>query len=295
MNPVIEVKDLSKTFGKVVALDSVSLSFEGPGIHGLLGRNGAGKTTLMNLLTGQDFASRGSAHVFGQTPGENSAVLSRVSLTKESQTYPEDFKGKHALKAASWAYPHWDDAFAQQLVEEFRVPLNTKVKKMSRGQRSALGAIVGLAARAELAFFDEPYAGLDAVARQLFYDRLLEDYALNPRTIILSTHLIDEAANLLERIVLIEQGRIVVNEDSETLRGSAVAIVGPADLVEVLTAGAEVISVQRLGKTMQATVVGLSAEQQQAAISAGLELGSVSLQQLVIHRTQSISAAGAQS
>ena len=130
---------------------------------------------------------------------------------------------------------------------------------------------------------------------QLFYDRLLEDYALNPRTIILSTHLIDEAANLLERIVLIEQGRIVVNEDSETLRGSAVAIVGPADLVEVLTAGAEVIAVQRLGKTMQATVIGLSAEQQQAAIAAGLELGSVSLQQLVIHRTQSISAAGAQS
>lgn len=295
MNPVIEVKDLTKTFGKVTALDSVSLSFEGPGIHGLLGRNGAGKTTLMNILTGQDFATHGSAHVFGQAPGENQAVLSRVSLTKESQTYPEEFKGKHALKAASWAYPHWDDAFAQQLVEEFRVPLNTKVKKMSRGQRSALGAIVGLAARAELAFFDEPYAGLDAVARQLFYDRLLEDYARNPRTIILSTHLIDEAANLLERIVLIEQGRILVNEDSEALRGSAVAIVGPADLVEVLTAGAEVIAVQRLGKTMQATVIGLSAEQQQAAIAAGLELGSVSLQQLVIHRTQSISATGAKS
>ncbi len=90
---------------------------------------------------------------------------------------------------------------------EFRLPLNRKIKKLSRGQQSAVGVIVGLASRAPLTFFDEPYLGLDAVARQRFYDLLLKDYAEHPRTVILSTHLIDEVSNLLEHVLVIDDGQ----------------------------------------------------------------------------------------
>jgi ABC-2 type transport system ATP-binding protein len=137
---------------------------------------------MMQLLTGQDFASSGAARVLGAPPTENSDVLSRICFIKESQAYPESFKGKHVQKSAPWFFSNWDHGFADALVNDFGVPLDRPMKKLSRGQRSAIGVIVGLASRAELTFFDEPYAGLDAVARHRFYDHLLADYAEHPRT-----------------------------------------------------------------------------------------------------------------
>jgi len=173
-------------------------------INGLLGRNGAGKTTIMQMLTGQDFATSGDIRVFGQSPVENAAVLQNLCFIKESQKYPDDFMPKHVFRSAPWFFPHWDADFAEQLIDEFRLPTKRRIKKLSRGQLSSVGVIVGLASRAPLTFFDEPYLGLDAVARQLFYDRLLEDYAEHPRTVILSTHLIDEVSNLLEHVFVID-------------------------------------------------------------------------------------------
>jgi ABC-type Na+ transport system ATPase subunit NatA len=184
---VIEVDGLSKRFGRFTAIDDVTFGVEENGIYGLLGRNGAGKTTMMQLLTGQDFASTGSIRVFGESPVENAAVLDRVCFIKESQRYPDDFRPKHVFASAPWFFPQWDADLAARLVDDFRVPLHRRIKKLSRGQVSAVGVIVGLASHAPLTFFDEPYLGLDAVARQTFYDRLLEDYAAHPRTIVLST------------------------------------------------------------------------------------------------------------
>ncbi|HQJ34177.1 MAG TPA: ABC transporter ATP-binding protein, partial [Rhodoglobus sp.] len=202
MTAVIEVDGLTRRYGRLAAVDDATFTLEGNRIHGLLGRNGAGKTTLMQLLTGQEFASSGTIRVFGQSPVENAGVLQHVSFIKESQRYPEDFRPKHVLRSAPWFFENWDADFAEQLVDDFRLPLNTRIKKLSRGQLSAIGVIVGLASRAPLTFFDEPYLGLDAVARQTFYDRLLEDYAEHPRTVVLSTHLIDEVANLLEHVLV---------------------------------------------------------------------------------------------
>lgn len=97
--------------------------------------------------------------------------------------------------------------------------------------------IIRLASRAEITFFDEPYLGLDAVARQIFYDRLLEDYAEHPRTIILSSHLIDEVANLLERVIVVDGGRIIMDEDTDAVRGRAATLVGDAQTVDAFTRG----------------------------------------------------------
>ena len=167
MAAVIEVSGLTKRFGSVTAVDDATFSVGENKIYGLLGRNGAGKTTLMQLLTGQDFATTGDIRVFGESPVENASVLQRTSFIKESQRYPEDFRAKHVFKSAPWFFEHWDAEFAEQLIADFRLPTNRRIKKLSRGQLSAVGVIVGLASRAPLTFFDEPYLGLDAVARQI--------------------------------------------------------------------------------------------------------------------------------
>lgn len=286
MNAVVEVTGLSKRFKDVVALDDVSITLHEHAIHGLLGRNGAGKTTLMQLLTGQDFPAHGTVRVFGEHPVENSGVLRRICFIKESQKYPENFTAKHVLRSASWFYEGWDQGFADQLVEEFRLPLKREVKKLSRGQLSAVGVIVGLASRAPLTFFDEPYLGLDAVARQLFYDRLLEDYAEHPRTVVLSTHLIDEVANLLERVILIDQGRILIDDEAENARRAATTVAGRADAVDAFTAGRAVLHRSGLGGLSAVTVRGaITPEDRAAAERAGLDLSPVSLQDLVVRTT----------
>jgi ABC-type glutathione transport system ATPase component len=121
-------------------------------------------------------------------------------------------------------YPEWDADLAASLLADFDLPAKRSVKKLSRGMTSAVGIVLGLASRAPLTLFDEPYLGLDAVARQLFYDRLIADYAEHPRTVVLSTHLIEEIAGLLERVLLIDRGRVLLDADAESLRDSAVTV-----------------------------------------------------------------------
>ena len=285
MTAVIEVTGLTKTFGSLAAVNDATFTVEENKIYGLLGRNGAGKTTLMQLLTGQDFATEGSISVFGQSPVENAKVLQRISFIKESQRYPEDFKVKHVFKSAPWFFSNWDADFADELIADFRLPLDRRIKKLSRGQLSSIGVIVGLASRAPLTFFDEPYLGLDAVARQTFYDRLLADYAEHPRTVILSTHLIDEVSNLLEHVLVIDQGRIIIDEDAEALRSSATSVVGTRAAVDSFVGGREVLHREGIGGLASVTLSRLSDSERSDAVAAGLELSPVSLQQLIIRRT----------
>ena len=285
MTAVVEVNGLTRTFGSLAAVNDATFRVEQNQIYGLLGRNGAGKTTLMQLLTGQQFASAGSIRVFGENPVENAAVLQNTCFIKESQKYPEDFQPRHVFTSAAWFFPNWDADLAARLATEFRVPLKRRMKKLSRGQVSAVGVIVGLASRAPLTFFDEPYLGLDAVARQLFYDRLLEDYAEHPRSIILSTHLIDEVSNLLEHVLVIDEGRIIIDAPADELRGSATNVVGAASAVDAFVGTREVLHRDGIGGLASVTVGALTAAEVSAARSAGLELSPVSLQQLIIRKT----------
>ena len=287
MTTVIEVNNLTKRYKKKLALDNVSLSIEQHTIYGLLGPNGAGKTTLMSILTAQNFATSGETRLFGENPYENARVLSRVCFVRESQRYPDDMTPTHAFRAARLFFQHWDQAFADQLIADFQLPVSTRIKKLSRGQLSAVGVIIGLASRAEITFFDEPYLGLDAVARQTFYDRLIEDYAEHPRTIILSSHLIDEVASLIEKVIVIDAGRILLNEDTDTVRGRASTVVGDAAKVEAWVGGREVLHRESLGRVASVTVLGHLSDADRASIAAAdLDLAPVSLQQLIVRLTQ---------
>ncbi len=286
MSNVVEVRNLTKSYGSVMAVNQVSFSIEAGKIYGLLGRNGAGKTTIMQIITAQLFATSGEVKVFGEAPYENSRVLSQICFVKDSQKYPDRYRVLDVLHQAAFFFPHWDREYAFALIEDFRLPLKRRMKALSRGMLSAVGAIVGLASRAPLTIFDEPYLGLDAVARSLFFDRLLEDYAEHPRTVILSTHLIDEVSRLLEHILVIDQGRLIIDEEAEALRGRAFAVVGPVAKVDTYTAGKELLDREPLGGLMSATFMGNgNASDRKQAEALGLELAPVSLQQLIVHLT----------
>ncbi|GAT74625.1 ABC transporter ATP-binding protein [Microbacterium hydrocarbonoxydans] len=292
MTAVIEVQHLTKRYKEKRALDDVSLRIEGGAIYGLLGRNGAGKTTLMSILTAQNFETSGTVRVFGEHPYENAQVLNRVCFVRESQKYPDDATPRHALAAARLFFPNWSQELADELVAQFQLPMKQRIKKLSRGQLSAVGVIIGLSSRAEITFFDEPYLGLDAVARQIFYDRLIEDYAEHPRTVILSSHLIDEVANLIEKVIVIDNGRIILDEDTDAVRDRAVTVVGDAARVDAWADGREVLHREALGRVASVTVLGaLSAAERAEVTASGLDLAPVSLQQLIVRLTQKAGAA----
>jgi ABC-2 type transport system ATP-binding protein len=289
---VARLEGVTMRFRDQVALDDVSAVLEQDTITGLLGRNGAGKTTLMQLLTGHRVPTSGRVEVFGGRPFENDAVLSQMAFIKEGQRYPDHFRVRDALQAAAMLFPNWDDDLAQSLLRDFDLPEKRTIKKLSRGMNSAVGIIIGLASRAPLTLFDEPYLGLDAVARQLFYDRLLADYAEHPRTILLSTHLIEEIADLLEHVLLIDHGRIVLDDDADSLRASAVTVSGARDRVEAFGARHEVLHRETLAGSARAVVRLM---QEEDPTTAGLTWEATPLQQLVVSMSRRDAAAGGHS
>lgn len=283
---VASARHLTKTYGDFRAVDDVSFDIRAHKIYGLLGRNGAGKTTVMQLLTAQSHQTSGDIEVFGMCPYENAPVLSDVCFVKESQKYPDDFKVRHVLSCAARLLPGWNDDFAQSLMHDFDLPAERKVKKLSRGMTSALGIVIGLASRAPLTFFDEPYLGLDAVARHLFYDRLLADYAENPRTVVLSTHLIDEVSDLIEHVILIDKGRVILDSDADDLRQSAFVVSGGSDSVERFVSGRKILRRDVLGSMSRVSIDGpLSSDERARASSTGLEVEPLSLQQFIVRNT----------
>jgi ABC-2 type transport system ATP-binding protein len=295
----VRTDNLTVTFGDQVALDGLDLRLAPDKIHGLLGRNGSGKSTLAAVLAG--FRQPGVGRVLldggdlgeAREPYEDAVVTSRVCLIRESGDLYDAAPVKNMLGLAASLRPYWDADLAGELLDRFEIPMRKRVQKLSRGKKSALGVVLGLASRAPLTIFDESYLGMDVPSRQLFYDALLADYAEVPRTIVLSTHLVSEVSPMLEEVVILDRGRLVTQSPVDSLRGRGASIVGPAAAVDELTAGLAVLAEQRLGGTKSSTVLGdLDETLVRQARSAGLEIGPVGLQDLFVHLTATSSKEG---
>lgn len=287
MTTVIEVRNLSKNYRKTAALHDVSFDIEQDTIYGLLGRNGAGKTTAMSILTAQDRQSSGEVRVFGEGPYENPDVLSRMCFVREGQKYPDEMRPSQAFAAGALFFPNWDARLAAELAAEFRIPMGTRIKKLSRGQNSAVGVVIGLAAGAEITFFDEPHLGLDAVARQIFYDRLIEEYARRPRAIVLSSHLIDEISPLIERVLVLDGGELAMDTTVEEAQSRATNLVGNASVVEPAVRGHEILRREALGGVVSVTILGALPDAVRAELaSRGVEFAPVSLQELIVRTSR---------
>lgn len=188
------------------------------------------------------------------------------------------------MAAACW--PDWNGATADKLIEQYRLPMKKPIHALSRGMKSMLGVTIGLASNAPVTIFDEAYLGMDAPARYVFYDELLAGYLANPRTMILSTHLIEEVSSLFEELIIINEGRLLLQENAEKFKSRGTLVTGPAAKVDEFVLGLSVLSEQKLGGMKAATVYGsLNGERLQRAAAEGLELGPVAMQDLFVHLT----------
>lgn len=244
----IVTRGLTKSYGSTEVLRGIDLHLAPNRVYGLLGANGVGKTTLMSVLLNHTFRSGGTVTIDGEDPRENAALLARTCFIHEDQRWHDDYKVSHILDALRWFHPASDPALATRLLDRFGVPRRTALKKLSRGQRSSLSIALSLASRAPYTFLDEPHLGLDATARTIFYEELMREVAEHPRTVIMSTHLIDEAAGLFEEVLLMRQGRVEIQADVEEITSSMVAVRGLEDAVDSFVAGRDVVSTQSLGR-----------------------------------------------
>lgn len=283
----IDVSRLCLDYGDTRALDEMTFSVEGGKILGLLGRNGSGKTSLVSVLAAFRKAGSGDVLVAGQPPFENAAVMAGTCLIREGGDVNDNARVASVLEFAARYRPQWNWELANKLVDRFELPRRKRVKALSRGAKSALGVVLGMASRAPLTIFDEVHLGMDAPSRYTFYEELLNDYLAYPRTFILSTHLIEEVSSLLEDVLIIDRGRVVLHEPMEEVRERGVAITGPAAAVDRFAAELTVLNRQELGGSAQVTSFGaLSDDRRHEAKAAGLELGPVPLQDLFVHLTK---------
>ncbi|WP_106494584.1 ABC transporter ATP-binding protein [Lentibacillus sp. Marseille-P4043] len=278
----IDVKSVTKKYKDTLALDTISFSLDEPKIYGLLGRNGAGKTTFMEILSGHIVATTGEILIDGEKPFDNQRLTESICLIKEGNNFKRDLKVKNVLRMYSLFYPTWDQDLADELMDVYQLKPNARVKALSKGMASALGIIVGLACKAPITIFDEPYIGLDAAARRKFYEILLEEYEQEKRTIIFSTHLIDEVSLLFEEVLIIQDGKLVLKEEAEVLRNNTCAVSGSIEEVEAFIRNKQVISKKELAGMMTAYVYG----SKQQAESAGLSVEGVPIQELMIYLTE---------
>lgn len=278
----IDVKNVTKKYRNHYALENLSFTLDEPKIYGLLGRNGAGKTTFMEILAGHILASSGEVLVNGEDPFDSAELSGSICLIKEGNNFERELKVKNVLKIYSYFYPNWDMKLAKELIREYNLNMNAKVKALSKGMESALSITIGLASKAPITIFDEPYIGLDAAARKKFYETLVDEYENHKRMIIFSTHLIDEVSLLFEEIILLQEGKQILQEDAETLRNKTCAVSGSVAEVKEYIADKEVIHTEQLAGTMQAYIFGSAREAQ----NAGLNTEGVPVQELMIYLTE---------
>ena len=280
MGNEIAVKGLTVRFGETVALDNVTVSFSEERIYGLLGRNGAGKSTLMNAVTNRLFPDAGDITINGEPARENDRAQGMVYCMGEKNYLPDTTTVRQMFRWTADFYPGFDMEYAESLAKEFGLDIKKKLKGLSTGYLTISKLITALACPAPYVIFDEPVLGLDANHRELFYRRLIENYAARPRTVIISTHLIEEIADIVEQVVIIKEGRILLDKPAEEVKAMGYAVSGKAGAVDAYCAGREVLDVESLGGLKTACILGKPED-----VPEELELSRLDLQKLFIRLT----------
>ncbi|MDM8086265.1 ABC transporter ATP-binding protein [Cellulomonas cellasea] len=281
----VQVRDLTVRYGSETALDRVSLDINPGTITGLLGRNGSGKTTLLSVLAAFRRPTSGSVLVDGEDPWENPRVMAGIGLVREGGDWLDD-RISASIDYLAGSRPHFDRDLAERLLDTFKLNPRAKRTALSRGQKSAMSASLGIAARTELTMLDEVYLGMDAPSRYAFYDALLADYLEHPRTIVLSSHLIDEIDRLFEDVVILQDGTVLLAEGADELRSRGTTVTGPAEKAAAFAVGRDVVGRQELGPTLRLTLFGDPRPGDVAqARELGVDLGPVDLQDLFVHLT----------
>ena len=217
--PVIEISDLTRRFGAREALSSVTLQIPRGGVYGLVGANGAGKTTLIRHILGLLRSEKGSVHVFGRDPvADPVGVLSRIGYLSEENDLPSWMRVDELMRYSRAFYRGWDDAYAAELQTMFALDPAAKIKTLSKGQKARAGLVVALAHRPELLVLDEPSSGLDPIVRRDILGAVLRTIAHEGRTVLFSSHLLEEVEQVADHVTMIRRGEIVVSAPLQDIK-----------------------------------------------------------------------------
>jgi ABC-2 type transport system ATP-binding protein len=287
MMSVLEFENVTKTYGRKKALDELTFSIGENKITGLIGRNGAGKTTMLKIAAGFMRESSGVVRVFGENPFNNLSVSANMIMVDNDMNLPASLNLDELLETAASFYPNWDMKLARNLVEYFRLDLKQHHTGLSKGMKNTFNAILGLASRCPLTIFDEPTNGMDAGVRKDFYRALLKDYIANPRTIIISSHHLNEVEDILEDILLLKDGKQFLHMTVEDLREYAVVVSGKEEMLNDWISGHEIFHRSSAGFGRSYAVIrnDLSDDQVTAAMKNGLEFSTISNEDLCLYLT----------
>lgn len=268
--------NLTRKFGDTTALNGVNLCLDEPKIYGLLGRNGAGKTTLLRLITNYIQPTEGTITLDEQNVWENEKAQHQIFLVTETSYFAE-MNANNLIQLMSEIYPSFDKQQCLGYAKRFELDLNKKYTALSTGYKSVLRAVLSLSVHTPFLFLDEPTLGMDAFHRELFYKLLIESYSESPSCILLSTHLISEVEGLLENVIILDHGKVLIDESSEQLLAQGYCVSGRISDVDDYCSGKNIIGSSVVGGLKTTAVLG---EREQ--VPDTLEVTGLSLQQLFV-------------
>ena len=287
MTSKVEAKNISVSYKEFEALSEINFTLESGKIYGLVGRNGAGKTSLLSLIAAYRKVTSGELKLDGETIFENEKAMAQVTFVHQTDYKDEYDTIIQFFELAERYRPTFDRKYAEQLVDLFKLPTDKPLKKLSTGMQSAFNVTIGLANRTPITIFDEAYQGMDAPTREIFYKEVLEEQARYPRLFILSTHLVKEMEYLFDEVLIIHKGKLLVQEEMDSLLQKGFSVMGAIRDVEEIIDGLQVLSEQQLGGTKSAMVYGqLPKEKEEIVKRKGLDIGNVSLHDLFIQLTK---------
>lgn len=272
---MIELNQVTKRYGQASVLKNITLTIDEPGIYCLLGRNGAGKTTLLKSIAGYQNITSGSIKVDGKEI--------TTSTLDTGVSYIENF-AKHfnlpvrkLLKIASEVNPSYDYDFASEMMERFELDGKKKFNHLSLGMKTMVSTIICLASSKEVILLDEPVLGFDAIMRVEFYDMLTESFKKHPRIIIVSTHIIEEIAKTIDKLIIIDKGSIRFFDTLQSVGTKAFSVSGLQRDVETATRGLKVIGQDTVGGLVTCCIFDTPPQE-----SASIEVRPLSLQDFFI-------------
>ena len=272
---MIELRQVTKKYGQSAVLKNITLSVDEPGIYCLLGRNGAGKTTLLKSIAGYQNITKGMIKVDGKTI--------TTSTLDTGVSYIENFAGhfnlpvRKLLKIASEVNPSYDYDFASEMTERFELDEKKKFKHLSLGMKTMISTIICLASNKNVILLDEPVLGFDAIMRAEFYDMVTESFHRHPRIIIISTHIIEEIAKTIQKLIIIDRGNIRFFDTLQAVETKAFSISGLQKDVEAATRNLNVIGQDIVGGLATSYIFDTPPEQ-----TASLEIRPLFLQEFFI-------------
>jgi len=284
---IIQCDNVSKFYKGCHAVENLSFSIEENSITGLIGRNGAGKTTLLKMIGGFFKPTSGAIRVFDENPYNSLNVSTNTIFVDENMSFPKNLTLMEILNCAKSFYPNFNESMSKKLLEYFSLTESKKHGELSKGMKSTFNMIVGISSHCPLTIMDEPTTGMDAAARKDFYKIILKDYIDNPRTIILSSHLLNEVEDILEHILLMKNGTKCLHMPLIELKEYAIGFSGREESVATLIKDRKILYKESFGKDSSYAVVETGDFQGEvaAAKNLGIDVKAVSSNDLCIYLT----------